>query len=81
MNERVEEQTKVAFQKRLQAHQAINHWAGRQPPTLYATGDRVWLEGKNLKLPYQSLKLTPKRHGPFKIIKVISPVAYQLALP
>jgi hypothetical protein len=81
MNERVEERMEIAFQKRLQARQAINHWAGWQPPILYTIGDRVWLEGKNLKLPYQSLKLAPKHHGPFKIIRVISPVAYQLALP
>ena len=47
----------------------------------YSTGDQVWLEGKNLRLPYQATKLAPKRYGPFKIIKEISPVAYQLALP
>jgi hypothetical protein len=42
---------------------------------------QVWLEGKNLKLPYQSTKLVPKRYGPFKIIKEVSPVVYQLKLP
>ena len=26
-------------------------------------------------------KLTPKRHGPFEIVKKVSPVAYQLKLP
>ena len=26
-------------------------------------------------------KLTPKCHGPFKIVKKVSPVAYQLELP
>jgi hypothetical protein len=44
-------------------------------------GAQVWLEGKNLKLPYQSTKLVPKRYGPFKIIKEVSLVAYQLNLP
>jgi hypothetical protein len=44
-------------------------------------GTQVWLEGRNLKLPYQSTKLAPKRYGPFKIIKEVSPVAYQLNLP
>jgi hypothetical protein len=44
-------------------------------------GAQVWLEGKNLKLPYQSTKLAPKRYGPFRIIKEVSPVAYQLSLP
>ena len=41
----------------------------------------VWLEGTNLKLPYQSIKLAPKRQGPFKIIKAISLVAFRLELP
>jgi hypothetical protein len=41
----------------------------------------MWLKGKNLKLPYQSTKLAPKRYGPFKIIKEVSPVVYQLSLP
>jgi hypothetical protein len=44
-------------------------------------GAQVWLEGKNLKLPYQSTKLAPKRYGPFTIIKEVSPVVYQLYLP
>ena len=41
----------------------------------------VWLEAKNLSLPYGTIKLAPRRHGPFKITKVISPVVYQLELP
>jgi hypothetical protein len=41
----------------------------------------VWLEAWNLKTQYQSSKLAPKRHGPFQVIKEVSPVAYQLRLP
>jgi Chromo (CHRromatin Organisation MOdifier) domain len=41
----------------------------------------VWLEGKNLPLPYGTAKLAPRRHGPFKITKIISPVAVRLKLP
>jgi len=41
----------------------------------------VWLDAKNLALPYGSVKLAPRRHGPFKITRVISPVVYQLRLP
>ena len=44
-------------------------------------GDWVWLEAKYLALPYASAKLAPKCHGPFQIMKEISPVAYQLTLP
>ena len=81
MNERAEERTINAHQKRVQAKEAINHWAGEPPKGRFETGNRVWLEGKNLKLPYQNLKLAPKRYGPFKVTKIISPVAYQLNLP
>ena len=81
MNERAEERTITAHQKRVQAKEAINRWAGERPKAKLHAGDRVWLEGKNLKLPYQNLKLAPKRYGPFKISRVISPVAYQLDLP
>ena len=68
----------------MQARTVINLWAGSQPPGLFRTGDRVWLEGKNLKLPYQSLKLAPKCHRwhrPFRIRQMISNVAAQLELP
>ena len=60
MNERAEERTITAHQKRTQAKEAINRWAGKQPKAKLHVGDRVWLEGRNLKLPYQNLKLAPK---------------------
>ena len=47
----------------------------------YQEGELVWLEGRNLKLPYPSAKLAPKRLGPFKVLKQVSEVAYQLQLP
>jgi hypothetical protein len=67
----------------VQAIEAINQAAEktRRPKVQYTMGDQVWLEGRNLKLLYQSTKLVPKRYGPFKIIKEVSPVAYQLSLP
>src|SRR6266478_4932778 len=51
------------------------------PPSQYKLREQVWLDASHLKLPHQKAKLTPKRLGPFKITKEISPVAYQLALP
>ncbi len=68
---------------RAQAIEAINR-AGRDettPPSQFKVNDQVWLDAKNLCLPYQTTKLAPKRHGPFRITKEISPVAYQLSLP
>jgi hypothetical protein len=42
----------------------------------FKVNDQVWLESKNLKIPYQSRKLALKREGPFKIKEVLSPVTY-----
>ena len=81
MNDRANERTRRAYEARQLARAAINHWAGQTPPSQFKTGDRVWLEAKNLTLAYASFKLAPKRHGPFSIVKQISPVAYQLNLP
>jgi len=43
--------------------------------------DKVWLEGTHLKLPYDTMKLGPRRYGPFTVVAKISDVAYQLKLP
>jgi Chromo (CHRromatin Organisation MOdifier) domain len=44
-------------------------------------GDKVWLEGANLKLTHPKAKLDAKRYGPFLITKEISPMVFQVALP
>jgi hypothetical protein len=44
-------------------------------------GQKVWLNAKNLALPYGTIKLVPRRHSPFEIEEVRSPVVYQLKLP
>jgi len=82
-NETTEERIRLMEERRAQATAALNQIAEQSgtPSAQYNTRDQVWLEGKNLRLPYQATKLAPKRYGPFKIIKEISPVAYQLALP
>src|SRR5712672_2835550 len=82
-NQHAEDRINLLHQKRAQATAAINK-AARTPDALkdlFNLGDKVWLESKNLALPHQSKKLAPKRVGPFFVKKVISPVAYQLALP
>src|SRR3984893_7298947 len=47
----------------------------------YETGDRVWLEGKNLRTTHPTHKLRDKRFGPFRIKEVLGEVNYRLELP
>ena len=47
----------------------------------YQVGDKVWLDGKDIKSDRPSKKLDDKRYGPFKIIKIIGPNSYKLELP
>ena len=42
---------------------------------------KVWLEGKNIKHPYDSPKFSPKQYGPFRVVAKISPMAYKLQIP
>ena len=44
-------------------------------------GQKVWLEAKNLKLPYRTKKIAPKRLGPFRITNEIGTRSYRLELP
>ena len=82
-NALVERRIGIMNQRREQAIEALNKITEKSgtPLAQYNAGDQVWLEGKNLQLPHQVTKLTPKRYGPFKIIEEISPVAYRLQLP
>ncbi len=74
----VEEWIKSVRERCNQAIQVLNHAVNTSPlPCVqYKLGDQVWLEGTYLKTQYQSNKLAPKCYGPFKIVKVISPVVY-----
>jgi len=47
----------------------------------FNVGNKVWLEGTNIKRPYDSKKLSPRRYGPFEVVTKISHVAYKLCLP
>jgi len=48
--------------------------------TPFQPGQKVWLEGRNLSIPYNK-KITTKREGPFKIKERLSSVNYRLELP
>jgi hypothetical protein len=68
----------------LAAHElARARMKARSPDTFrtFQKGEKVWLEARNLQLPYQSKKMAPKRTGPFTISQVLSPVTYRLSLP
>ena len=80
-NETVEERHQLIKEHREAALHALNKTAQAAPTSQYKVGEWVWLEAKYLALPYTSAKLALKCHGPFQIMKEISPVAYQLTLP
>jgi len=62
---------------------ALNNAANSKSPieNVFKYGQKVWLEAKNLALPYGSVKLAPRCHGPFPIAQVMSPVTYKLTHP
>jgi hypothetical protein len=60
---------------------AQESWVKHRDMPKYKEGDQVWLEGKNLCISQPTAKLVPRRHSPFRVIKVLSPVSYQLQLP
>jgi hypothetical protein len=67
-----------AQQSMIKAQQS---WISRKQAPTFQEGDLVWLEGRNLQTVQPAAKLAPKRHGPFKVIQVMSEVNYRLELP
>ena len=60
---------------------AQESWVKHRDTPKYKKGDLVWLEGRNLRLNQPTPKLAPRRHRPFKVVQVMSPVNYRLELP
>jgi hypothetical protein len=60
---------------------AQQSWVKHRDTPKYKAGDLVWLEGRNLRTNQPTAKLAPRRHGPFKVVQVMSPVNYRLELP
>ena len=56
-------------------------WVKHRDTPKYKVGDQVWLEGRHLRTNQPTAKLAPRRHGPFPIVQVMSPVNYWLQLP
>ena len=71
-------------QAALEAHErARQTMANRQnkPWTPFKEGDKVWLDNRNLPVPYASKKLSQRREGPFTITRRTSHTTYELKLP
>lgn len=67
-----------------EAHEQVRlKMAARQsrPWTPFKVGDKVWLDNRNIPVPYTSRKLNQRREGPFTILKRLSNTTYELQLP
>jgi transposase InsO family protein len=60
LNQHTEDRKQTVLKRRAQAIEAINHTAYRTPPPQLQVNQEVWLEAKNLQLPFQTPKLAPK---------------------
>ncbi len=60
---------------------AQNLWIKHKNMPRHQIGDLIWLEGRHLRTNQPTAKLAPRRHGPFKVVQVMSPVNYKLELP
>jgi hypothetical protein len=78
---RLEQLKEARVQARNAMIKAQQSWVKHRDTPKYKEGDQVWLEGKNLRINQPTAKLAPRRHGPFKIIQVMSAVNYRLELP
>lgn len=77
---KVHEEAKAALELAAESmKRAYDKGKGKLPE--FKIGDRVLLEGTNLKPKIPSKKLGPKRWGPFKITEKISDLVYRLDLP
>ena len=78
---RLEQFKEAREQARALMIKAQQSWVKHRDTPKYKEGDLVWLEGRNLRLSQPTPKLAPRRHGPFKVVQVMSPVNYRLELP
>src|SRR6266850_2170542 len=76
------EQIREARKQALEAMKRAQELLGRKSTHMpYQKGQKVWLEGTNLHTTHPTVKLRPKRYGPFKVIEVLGPTTYCLELP
>ena len=51
------------------------------PTTQYETGDKVFLDGRNIKTSRPSAKMEDKWFGPFEVLEKVGAAAYRLKIP
>ena len=79
---RLEQITEARTKARNAMIKAQQGWERRKRnPPVFQDGDQVWLDGRNIKMYHPTAKLAPKRHGPFNVTRVLSPITYELSLP
>jgi len=82
-NPLAEKRVEQLRQQWILATQALNNAIKKLRPTeaKWGISQKVWQKAKNLALLYGTIKLAPQCYGPFKIVKVLSPIMYKLKLP
>jgi hypothetical protein len=75
---RAEAQASLASAARIMQEQHGDFQSKWKP---FKVGDLVWLEGKNIRTTQPKAKLGDKRHGPFRILNVLSPITFRLDIP
>ena len=82
VNSRLDEIREARIQAQEAMKKAQLSWDKRKrPERQFKEGDQVWLDGRNLKTHHKTAKLAPRRHGPFPITRVLSPITYEIRLP
>jgi hypothetical protein len=76
---RVKEETEVAL--KAAARDMKRYYDARHRPEEFKPGDYAWLNAEDLMTERLSKKLDYKRLGPFKIVRKVSELAYELKLP
>jgi transposase InsO family protein len=81
VNTRLEQYNKARRKAQDLMRRAQQSWVRHRDTPKYEAGDQVWLEGRHLRTNQPTAKLAPKRHRPFEVVQVMSPVNYRIKLP
>jgi RNase H-like domain found in reverse transcriptase/Reverse transcriptase (RNA-dependent DNA polymerase)/Integrase zinc binding domain/Chromo (CHRromatin Organisation MOdifier) domain/gag-polyprotein putative aspartyl protease len=82
MLKRMHDRIEKAKQALIHAQQRQQHYANQhRKEIIFKVGDEVMLSTQNLRNLDKSPKLLARFIGPYKIVRVISPVAYELQIP